>query len=179
MSSSTSTGAPADNVVALSWLLRAEAAGSPLAKPFLAPVRAALNAGEIARAELDRVRAAGGRFGTVLADAGYGASAAFRHGLDARGLTWAVGIPRNQKVYAADVRLVAPGGWARRLVPDGEPRAAEDVLAEQPWRRVTWRQGKKGALAAPFAALRVRVADGAVWGNNRHLPGAEAWLVGE
>jgi len=30
--------------------------------------------------------AAGLRFGTVLADAGYGVSAAFRHGLDARGL---------------------------------------------------------------------------------------------
>ena len=66
--------------------------------------------GEIALAELDRVRAAGVRFGTVLADAGYGASAVFRHGLDQRGLAWAVGIPRNQKVYAADVRLVPPGG---------------------------------------------------------------------
>ena len=45
--------------------------------------------GEIALAELDRVRAVGARFGCVLADAGYGASAAFRHGLDARGLRWA------------------------------------------------------------------------------------------
>src|SRR5215208_6777002 len=36
---------------------------------------------EIALAELDRLQAAGVRFGTVLADAGYGASAAFRHGL--------------------------------------------------------------------------------------------------
>ena len=26
---------------------------------------------------------------------------------------------------------------------------------------------------------RVRVGDGPVWGNNRHLPGAEVWLVGE
>ena len=135
--------------------------------------------GEIALAELDRVRAAGVRFGTVLADAGYGASAVFRHSLDQRGLAWAVGIPRNQKVYAADVRLVAPGGRARKPVPDGEPRAAEDVLAERPWRWVTWRQGTKGTLAARFAALRIRVADGAVWGNNRHLPGREAWLVGE
>ncbi len=25
----------------------------------------------------------------------------------------------------------------------------------------------------------VRVGDGATWGNNRHLPGAEAWLVSE
>jgi SRSO17 transposase len=135
--------------------------------------------GEIALAELDRVRAAGVRFGTVLADAGYGTSAEFRHGLDARGLAWAVGIPRNQKVYGTTVQLVPPAGRARKLVPNEEPRPAEDVLAELPWRRVTWRRGTKGPLAARFAAVRIRVGDGPVWGNNRHLPGKEAWLVGE
>lgn len=135
--------------------------------------------GEIALAELDRVRAAGVRFGCVLADAGYGTSAAFRHGLDERGLLWAVGIARNQKVYNADVQLVPPTGRARKPVPDQEPRAAEEVLATLPWRRVTWRRGTKGKLQARFAAARVLVADGAVWGNNRHLPGKEAWLVGE
>ncbi len=135
--------------------------------------------GEIALAELDRLGAAGLRFGIVLADAGYGASAAFRHGLDERGLAWAVGIPRNQKVYGADVRLVPPGGRMRRPVPDQEPREAEAVLAGLPWRRVTWRRGTKGPLVARFAATRIRVGDGATWGNNRHLPGAEVWLVGE
>ena len=134
---------------------------------------------EIALAELDRVRAAGVRFGTVLADAGYGMSAAFRHGLDARALRWAVGIPRNQKVYGMAVQLVPPAGRARKPAPSEEPRSAEDVLAALPWRRVTWRTGTKGPLAARFAAVRVRVGDGAVWGNNRHLPGKEAWLVGE
>ncbi len=135
--------------------------------------------GQIALDELDRVQAAGVRFGTVLADAGYGASAAFRHGLDERGLAWAVGIPRNQKVYASDVQLVPPGGRARKLVPDQEPQTAEAVLATRPWRRVTWREGTKGTLAGRFAAMRIRVADGAVWANNRHLPGKETWLVGE
>lgn len=135
--------------------------------------------GEIALAELDRVRAAGVRFGTVLADAGYGASAAFRHGLDARGLRWAVGVPRNQKMYSLDVQLVKPAGRARKLVPDEELREAEAVLAQLPWRRVTWRSGTKGKLAAKFAAIRVRVGDGPIWGNNKHLPGREAWLVGE
>ena len=135
--------------------------------------------GEIALAELDRLIAAGVRFGTVLADAGYGAGAAFRHGLDERGLTWVVGIPRHQKVYAVDVRLVPPGGRKRRPVPDQEPREAEAVLADLPWRRVTWRHGTKGPLAARFAATRIRVGDGPTWANNRHLPGAEVWLVGE
>lgn len=44
---------------------------------------------------------------------------------------------------------------------------------------MTWRQGTKGKLSARFAMIRVRVGDGAVWANNRHLPGAEVWLVGE
>jgi SRSO17 transposase len=135
--------------------------------------------GEIALAEVDRLIDVGVRFGLTLADAGYGASAAFRHGLSERGLTWAVGIPRSQKVYGADVQLVPPTGRKRRPVPDQEPREVEAVLAELPWRRVTWRRGTKGPLAARFAAIRVRVGDGATWANDRHLPGDEVWLVGE
>jgi SRSO17 transposase len=135
--------------------------------------------GEIALAELDRLIAAGVRFGLTLADAGYGASAVFRQGLSERGLTWAVGIPRNQKVYAADVQLVPPTGRKRRPAPDQEPGEAEAVLADLSWRRVTWRQGTKGPLAARFAATRIRVGDGETWANNRHLPGDEVWLVGE
>ncbi|PWC26598.1 IS701 family transposase [Teichococcus aestuarii] len=135
--------------------------------------------GEIALGELDRLTAAGVRFGTVLADAGYGASAAFRQGLDARGLRWAVGIPRNQKVYSAAVQLVPPAGRARKPIPNEQPVEAEKVLADLSWRRIAWRQGTKGALAARFAAARIRVGDGPIWGNNRHLPGDEAWLVGE
>ena len=115
----------------------------------------------------------------VLADAGYGASAAFRRGLSERGLTWAVGIPRNQKVYDADVELIPPTGRKRRPAPDQEPREAGAVLADLPWRRVTWRHGTKGPLAARFAATRIRVGDGKTWANNRHLPGDEVWLVGE
>ncbi len=136
--------------------------------------------GEIALAELDRLQAEGVRFGVVLADAGYGCSAVFRHGLDARGLTWAVGIAKNQKVYDPDVRLVEPGGRARRPVPDQEPQEAEAVLAALPWRRVAWRQGTKGALAARFAMTRVRVGDGPIWGNNRHLraPRSGWWASG-
>lgn len=63
---------------------------------------------EIALQEFDRVRALGVRFGLVLADAGYGLSASFRQGLSAGGLTWAVGIPKHQKVYLANVALVFP-----------------------------------------------------------------------
>jgi len=152
---------------------RCAAAGVPEAEIV------ARSKGEIALAELDRLRAAGVRFGMVLADAGYGASAAFRHGLDQRGLRWAVGIPCNQKVYGPDVRLIPPTGRQRRPRPDQEPQTAAAVLAGHTWRRVTWRHGTKGPLAARFAAVRVRVGDGATFANNRHLPGDEVWLVGE
>ena len=55
---------------------------------------------DIALAEVDRVAAAGARFGRVVADAGHGTSAGFRQGLSGRGLTWAVGVPKTQNVYS-------------------------------------------------------------------------------
>lgn len=63
---------------------------------------------EIALAELDRVRAAGARFGCVLADARYGMGADFRRALNKRGLRYAAGILPTQKVYPADVALHMP-----------------------------------------------------------------------
>ncbi len=72
---------------------RLERAGVP------AEYRTARTKPEIALAEIDRMIAAGVRFGCVLADAGYGLSAPFRQGLTARKLAWAVGIPRHLKVY--------------------------------------------------------------------------------
>ena len=141
----------------------------------------------IALAEIDRVRAAGVRFGCVLADAGYGLSAPFRQGLTARGLAWAVGIPGRQKVYPADVKLIFPvagrGRPRQRHIPDVLSRPAEDMLATAPWRTVSWRAGTKGQLKARFAAVRVRIADGPPQRirdkGQQHLPGDEAWLIGE
>jgi len=142
---------------------------------------------EIALTEIDRVRAAGLIFGTVLADAGYGMSAPFRQGLSARGLTWAVGIPGRQKVYPADVVLTWPdagrGRPRKNPLPDPLSRPAEAMLAEAAWTELSWRTGTKGALKASFAAVRVRVADGPpqriLDKGQQHLPGEEAWLVGE
>ena len=139
--------------------------------------------GTIALAELDRVRAAGVTFGTVLADAGYGASAEFRHALSARDLTWAVGIGRTQKVFPAQVRLRMPrptrGRPRRHGVPSHVSRSAEAMLATARWQSVSWRTGTRGPLRAKFAAVRVRVADGIQASKGQHLPGELAWLVGE
>jgi SRSO17 transposase len=142
---------------------------------------------EIALEEIDRVLAAGVRFGCVLADAGYGRSAPFRQALSERGLRWAVGIPARQKVYPVDVEMIFPvaghGRPRKRHIPDQLSVAAETVLADQPWRSITWRRGTKGRLTARFAALRVRVADGPPQRIHdmgaQHLPGEEVWVVGE
>src|SRR6266487_1519094 len=142
---------------------------------------------EIALAEIDRVMAAGVRFGCVLADAGYGLSAPFRQGLTARNLAWAVGIPRHLKVYPVGVRLIWPvakqGRPRRRHVPDILSVPAEDMLADAKWQTVSWRTGTKGKLKARFAAVRVRTADGPPQRigdkGQQHLPGDEAWLIGE
>src|ERR1700761_2895120 len=143
---------------------------------------------EIALAEIDRLISVGVRFRCVLADAGYGLSAPFRQGLTARKLAWAVGIPRHLKVYPIGVQLIWPvtkvrGRPRQRHVPDILPLAAEDMLAGAKWRTVSWRSGTKGRLKARFAAVRVRSADGPpqrIWDKGQqHLPGDEAWLIGE
>jgi len=142
---------------------------------------------EIALAEIDRVMAAGVRFGCVLADAGYGLSAPFRQGLTARKLAWAVGIPRHLKVYPVGVQLIWPvakrGRPRRRHVPGILSMPSEAMLAAAKWQTVSWRTGTKGKLKARFAAVRVRTADGPPQRirdkGQQHLPGDEAWLIGE
>jgi SRSO17 transposase len=143
---------------------------------------------ELALAEVDRVRAAGARFGTVLADADYGRSAEFRQALSARGLCWAVGVPRTQQVYPAVVRVAPPrrgptGRPPTRPTPSARSRAAETMIAtlgRGAFRRLVWRHGTKGPLAADFAAVRVRVAEGPLLARPpQRLPGELAWLVCE
>jgi SRSO17 transposase len=142
---------------------------------------------EIALAEIDQARAAGLRFGCVLADAGYGLSAPFRRALTERGLIWAVGIPFKQKVYPADVAMIFPvagrGRPRQRHIPDVKSMTAQAMLEKTQWRTVSWRRGTKGRLSARFAAVRVRVADGPPQRirdmGAQHLPGEEVWVIGE
>ena len=156
---------------------RLERAGVPQAH------RAPRAKGEVALAEIDRLVALGLRFGCVLADAGYGNSALFRQALSARGLHWAVGVPKVQAAYGTEVALLWPeaarGRPRLKPVPSERPVPAEALLAGADWRPVAWRRGTKAPLAAEFAALRVRVADGEAVRGGIHLPGEEVWLVGE
>jgi SRSO17 transposase len=149
--------------------------------------RKARTKSEIALAEIDRVIAAGVRFGCVLADAGYGPQVQFRNGLTARKLTWAVGIRRQFRVYPADVKMIWPvarrGPPRQYSLPATPAVAAENMLAQATWQTISWRTGTKGKLKARFAAVRVRVADGPRRGIRgktwQGVPGEEVWLVGE
>src|SRR3954463_7526871 len=158
---------------------RRGAAGVPEAVGYRPKWRIALD-------EIDRVLAAGARFGAVLADAEYGKAAEFRAGLAERHRTYAVGIMPVQQVYPADVTLAFPereatGRPRKHPVPSAPSVAAAELIEARPgaFRAVSWRTGSQGPLEAEFAAPRVRVADGPVAAGGRHLPGGEAWLVGE
>src|SRR3954465_15273488 len=140
----------------------------------------------IALDEIDRVLVSGARFGCVLADAEYGKAAECRAGLAERRLAYAVGILPTQKVYPADVTLASPerkatGRPRKHPVPSVASTSTAELLEARPelFRSISWRIGTKGPLQAKFAALRVRVADGPVVARAQHLPGEEAWLVGE
>jgi SRSO17 transposase len=158
---------------------RRAAAGVPAAVGYRPKWKIALD-------EIDRVSASGARFGAVLADAEHGKAAEFRHGLAERELAYAVGILPTQKVYPAGVTLSLParkptGRPRKHPVPSAASVGAAELVESRPeaFRTVSWRTGTKGPLEAEFGALRVRVADGPVAGGGRHLPGEEAWLVGE
>ena len=145
------------------------------------PLRRHRSKSEIALAELDRVLAAGVRFGVVLADAAYGSGSGFRHALSERCLTWAVGIPRTQKVYSPEVVLTWP------IAPRGRPRQrpalscrlcrarhARPAGVAQPHMAA---RHQRTAPRASFAAVPVPVADGtptrAGERSHQHLPGDE------
>jgi SRSO17 transposase len=70
-----------------------------------------------------------------------------------------------------------------RMIADTPSIAVEDMLTDAKWQNISWRAGTKGKLEARFAAVRVRTADGPVQRigdqSQQHLPGDEAWLVGE
>lgn len=77
----------------------------------------------------------------------------------------------------------ARGRPRKNQIPDQLSMAAETMLAEAKWRKISWRRGVKGPLSARFAALRVRVADGPpqriLDKGQQHMPGDEARLIGE
>ena len=123
----------------------------------------------IALAQMRRAIEQGVRPGVVLADAGYGDETAFRDGLTAMGLLYAVGIRPTTTVWAPGTEPLPPKPWSgrgrrptqlRREVGH-EPvsvKALAMSLEPKVWRTVTWREGTNTELSGRFAALRVRPA---------------------
>jgi len=141
----------------------------------------------IALAEVDRLLAADVPRAPVVADAGYGNVAAFRDGVTARGLTYAVGVQGDTSVWPPGQGPLGPGPWCGwgphphrlRRSARRRPRAIAALAAQLPagtWRRVRWREGTRGPRESRFAAVRVRPAHRDV---KRTVPRDVEWLVVE
>ena len=163
-----------------SWLAdpkRLDKAGVPPAE------RRPLTKPQIALELLDRVRGEGLPGGAVVTDAGYGAAADFRDGVAARGLVYMAGVTGDFVVFTAPPAWIPPRASGRgrpatrhRLAPDNPPPVALSALAKQVrLRKVTWRQGSKGKLAARFAWLRVWPGHG--WQQGACASAGPVWLL--
>jgi SRSO17 transposase len=123
----------------------------------------------------------------VVADAGYGDATGFRSALAERGLHYVVGIAGIAVVWPPGVMPTPPQsrpgavGRPRTRWSDGDASplaisALAKALPKSAWRKVTWREGTRGAQSGRFAALRVRTAHRHAAGDP---PGDEQWLLSE
>ncbi len=130
---------------------------------------------------IDEARAWGLRVGVVLADAGYGEVTAFRDGLEARQLPYAVGIPSSLGVWTQPPRAHQRKARGRGRPPtayhygDQRPVSVREVAEKaRGWKPVRWREGTKGWLESRFYACRVQPAHGF---NEGQPPHKEVWLL--
>jgi SRSO17 transposase len=119
----------------------------------------------------------------VMADAGYGTIAAFRAGLRARRLPYAVGVESGTGVWTRRPRRrrrpnTGRGRPSTRWDYGGQrPQSVGDVARALPaaaYHTVTWRAGSKGNLTSRFARVRVWPSHGYHEGKP---PEDEQWLL--
>jgi SRSO17 transposase len=121
----------------------------------------------------------------ICADAGYGDNAHFRAALADRDLSYIVQVKGTATAHAADAvpELLPASGKTWRGLPRYRTKPIslrEHILAagRTSARRLSWRQGSKGALAAEFVALRVRPAGRKPrYADDGTLP--QAWLIAQ
>ncbi|MDQ1051827.1 SRSO17 transposase [Streptomyces sp. V4I2] len=101
----------------------------------------------------------------VVADAGYGQNADFRHALTGRDIPYVVGVRADLSVQPHDAVPAAPpwSGNGRPPVPRyRQPPVPVAQLAlaagRQAFREVTWREGSRGPMRSHFLAVPVRPA---------------------
>jgi SRSO17 transposase len=142
---------------------------------------------EIALDQIRAAHAAGVTPGIVLVDAGYGADGAFRAGVAALGLYYAVGVQSTLSVWPPGRDPLPPKAWSGRGRPPSligrsrhhQPVSAKALatsLAEDAWSTITWREGTNTPLSSRFAALRVRPASRDYKGGTPH---PHEWLLVE
>ncbi|HIE54870.1 MAG TPA: transposase [Chromatiaceae bacterium] len=130
------------------------------------------------------------RFGHVVVDGGYGKDPAFLRALEARSLCFVADVHKGQRIWLSDPEPTRPqargrGRPAKKPRTDQPSQTVEQWAAQQPasaWKRISLRQGEKGALQAEYLHAYVWVWDGeeerpvagVCWsaGNagRRHLP---------
>jgi SRSO17 transposase len=125
----------------------------------------------------------------VLADSAYGNDFSFRQALGERQLQYAVQVEPATVVWTEDPNLPLPApakkkaGRPRRYPPRAAlapPQSLERVARQLPavaWRRMTWRQGSRGAQRSRCAMRPVWAAHG--WQQQPHLPRVMEWLLVE
>ncbi|MFI8393134.1 IS701 family transposase [Streptomyces sp. NPDC085540] len=120
---------------------------------------------ELALDMLDELSGVGLRPSALVADAGYGANADFRHGLEDRGLAYVLQARAEMTAHGEDAEPHQPayGGLGPRPLPRYRTRPVslrDHVLAagQQQGRTLSWRKGSKAAMSAHFVLLRVRLA---------------------
>jgi SRSO17 transposase len=138
----------------------------------------------IALDEIRRVREAGVRFGLVAADAAYGTSAEFRHGVQDLGYRYAVGVQSHTRVYPVEATILYPQRPLR------ERTGGARYQAKQP-RRITSGHAGANSRHYPIGRLRVRpvasepshsvaeLLSGAHWQNVRWRNGTKGVLSGK
>jgi SRSO17 transposase len=106
---------------------------------------------------------AGVPIGLMLADSAYGDVGPFRDGLRDLGFDYAVDVKKHTRVV-----IVCDDG------AETDPMSVEtasEVVGENSYRKVTWREGTKRTLSASFTALRVRPV------TDEDTRGEEQWLL--
>ena len=140
---------------------------------------------KIALQQIEWACASGLPRGDVVADAGYGAEAAFRSRITELGLRYVVGVKSTNAVWAPDSKALPPRAYSGRgrcpvrPVHDDthKPVSVEELALALPsdaWRKIGWRQGTNEKLSGRFARVRVRSA------HDRNVATetiAEEWLL--
>ena len=112
---------------------------------------------QIALSQIEAAVKAGVAKGVVLADAGYGNDGAFRAGVTALGLIYAVGVQSTLSVWPPGERPLPPKPWSGRgrkpsrvrHDADHQPVSAKQLAMRLPaeaWKTVEWREGSNQTL---------------------------------